>query len=220
MKNIVIFGTGLIAELAYHYFLTDSSRTVSAFTVERDYLANAAFKGRPVVDFARIEHEYPPENFGMFVAIGYRSVNRERARVYETILGKGYTLVSHISPRACVETGTEIGNNCLVMPHAVVMPGARIHFNTIIWASVHIGTNCTVREHSYISCQSVLGGNCTIGPFSFLGLNCTIRDGVKEGQSSVIGAGALILRDTPAHSVFRGKLSEPLSIESHKLSRI
>ena len=63
-RRIVIFGSGQIAELADFYFTNDSGYEVAAFTVDRDFLTQDEFRGRPVVPFERVAEEFPPQEFG------------------------------------------------------------------------------------------------------------------------------------------------------------
>jgi hypothetical protein len=49
MMQIVVFGTGEIAELADFYFTHDSEFEVAGFTVDEAYLTEARFRDRPVV---------------------------------------------------------------------------------------------------------------------------------------------------------------------------
>ena len=63
---------------------------------------------------------YPPAEFSMFIAVGYRRMNRFRAERYEQARTMGYELITHVSPRASTWPGLEVGDNCLVMDQVVI----------------------------------------------------------------------------------------------------
>jgi len=49
MKDLVIFGTGAIAELADFYFREDAGRRVAGFAVDAAFLKEDRFLDRPLV---------------------------------------------------------------------------------------------------------------------------------------------------------------------------
>src|SRR4051812_39582371 len=63
MKKMVIYGTGLIAEVAEFYFRTDSDYEVSAFTNAAEFIADKSFHGKPLVPFEDIEGSYSASEF-------------------------------------------------------------------------------------------------------------------------------------------------------------
>ena len=48
----------------------------------------------------------------------------------------------------------------------------------------------------------MISGNCTIGDYCFIGVNATFRDGITIAPRCIIGAGAVIMRDTDEGDVF------------------
>src|SRR5690349_15181986 len=67
MAKVVVFGTSQWAELSHFYLTEDSPHEVVAFTLDRDYIESAEFRGLPVVPFDEMETHYPPEDFKMFI---------------------------------------------------------------------------------------------------------------------------------------------------------
>ena len=54
MTDLVVFGTGQIAELADFYFESDSDHRVVAFTVDGAYVREDSFRGKPVIPFSQL----------------------------------------------------------------------------------------------------------------------------------------------------------------------
>lgn len=68
--NIIIFALGCFTELMKTLFLQDSERSIVGFCAEKFFIDQPAF-GLPVFSFEDICTTHPPEDFGMFVAVGY-----------------------------------------------------------------------------------------------------------------------------------------------------
>jgi sugar O-acyltransferase (sialic acid O-acetyltransferase NeuD family) len=178
------------------------------------------FLGLEVVPFERLEQTYPPEEYAMFVAIGYKRVNKARAEVYETCKGKGYELITYINSKATHWGETEIGDNCFIFEENVIQPFVKIGNDVIMWSGNHVGHDSTIGDHCFIASHAVISGNVKIGPYCFIGVNATFRDGVTVAPDCVIGAGALIVKDTEEKGVYKGHKSEPASYNSTELRGI
>ena len=84
-KRLIIFGTGQTAELAKYYIDNDTSKKVEAFTVERGYLNQKEFEGRPVVCFEDILENYNTDDFELFAPITAIGMNQFRERVFKKV---------------------------------------------------------------------------------------------------------------------------------------
>ena len=220
MRDVVIFGVGQIAEVVHYYLTQEGGRNVVAFTVDEQYRSTDSLFGVPVVDFATVEKRYPPESHEMFVAMSFKKVNKLRQAKVEEAEAKGYTLASHVSPNATVWTGFQANPNTIVMENNVIQPFAKIGRNVIVWSGNHIGHHSTIEDHCFIASHVVVSGSVTIGEGSFVGVNSTIRDNVKVGSHNVLGAGTLILADTPNDGVFMGEATAMSKVPSHRLRSI
>lgn len=202
MSKIVVFGTGKIADVAYLHLTHDSPHEVVAFTVDGAYLDREEMFGLPVLPFETVHERYPPDEFRMFVAIGYHDLNRVRARKYEEARARGYELISYVSSRASNVADVEIGDNCFVLDGAVLQPCSRLGSNVFVWAGNHVGHHATVGDHCYVAGQVVISGGAVLEPYCFVGVNSTIGHEVTIGSESFIGAATLVTRSAPPKSVF------------------
>ena len=136
-NNVVIFGTGQIAEIVYQYFTHDSPYTVSAFTVDSKHKDKDSFYGLPVIEFENIEKKFPPDKFQMFIALSYTGLNQLRAQKYYEAKQKKYNLVSYISSKAGIIADFETGDNCLILENQLIQPYAKIGSNVFVWAEFY-----------------------------------------------------------------------------------
>jgi|SRR5215510_11578587 len=202
MRRVVIFGAGKIADQAYFYLNNDSPHQIVSFCVDADYLRQNHKLGLPVVAFEEVQEKYPPDDFQMFVAIGYQDLNRLRARKYEEAKAKGYRLISYVSSRASNFGRVEIGDNCFVLEFAVIQPCAEVGNDVFIWSGNHIGHHASVGDHCYIAGNVVISGKTKIEPYCFVGVNAALGHEITIGKESFIGAGSLITKSAPEKSVF------------------
>jgi sugar O-acyltransferase (sialic acid O-acetyltransferase NeuD family) len=219
-REIVIFGTGEIAELADFYFANDSEYKVAAFTVDEAYVKQAGFLGRPVVPFEHIADKFPPERYGMFVAVSYTKINAVRADKVAAARAMGYQLVSYLSRRATVFPGFELNENCFILEDNTIQPFAKVGANVTLWSGNHIGHHSTIEDDVFLASHIVVSGGVRIGQGSFVGVNVTLRDHVTVGKKCVLGAGALVLSDQPDFSVLAPRETERAKIPSTRLRNL
>jgi len=217
MSKIIIFGIGVTAELAHYYFTVDTDHEVIAFTVDKDFMDKDSFQGLPLLDFENIEEYYSPDEYKMFIATGYAKVNRNRAKKYITAKEKGYQLVSYISSKATLFDNVEIGDNCFILEDNTIQPFVTIGNNVTLWSGNHIGHHSQIGDHCFISSHVVVSGGVRIEPYCFLGVNATLRDHIVLARESVIGPGAIILKDTVEKGVYTGALAELSKVPSDRL---
>ncbi len=215
--QVVLFGLDDFARLAFTYLTQDSPYKVAGFTVHERYLRKKSFLGRKVVPFERVEESFHPKRFSMFVAIGFKKVNKARAAVYHQCKEKGYRLIRYVSSRAVYFGEVAIGDNCFILENNVLQPNVTIGNDCILWSGNHIGHNSTLGDHCFISSHAVISGNVTVGPYCFIGVNATLRDGITVAPECVIGAGALVLKDTRPRQVFAADGTPPARLTSAQL---
>ena len=217
MKPVVIFGVGDFARIAAVYLREDSDHEVAAFTVDAQYLVQDELLGLPVLPFEKLAATHGPDEYAMFVAIGFSRVNKSRAEVYHRCKALGYELISYVSSAAHVLVPVEMGDNCFVFEANVIQPFVRLGNNVILWSGNHIGHDSVIGDHCFIASHAVISGNVTIGDSCFVGVNATFRDAVNVAPECVIGASAVVMGDTERGAVLAVRGTEPIGKKSWEL---
>jgi sugar O-acyltransferase (sialic acid O-acetyltransferase NeuD family) len=202
MAKLVIFGAGDIARLAHHYFTHDSPHEVAAFVVDRAFRQGDAFQGLPLIDAEDVTDRFPPSNYDMFVAMSYAKMNAVRAEKYATMKAAGYRLVSYVSSRCSYLSQTPPGDNCFILEDNTVQPFVTIGNNVTLWSGNHIGHDVTIEDHCFITSHVVVSGWVRIGTRSFIGVNATLRNSITIAPETLIGAGAIIMKNTKPKQVY------------------
>jgi sugar O-acyltransferase (sialic acid O-acetyltransferase NeuD family) len=207
VSRLIVFGTGGFGQLARFYFERDSPHEVVAFTVDEP--VSHEFEGLPLVAFAQLPELFAPGRHAMFVAIGYRHVNRLRAAACERARALGYELVSYVSSKASHWGDTRIGDNCFIFEDNTLQPFVTLGHGVVLWSGNHIGHHATIEDYCFLTSHVVVSGYTRVGAYSFLGVNAALRDGIEIGRSNVIGAGALMMRSTQDHEVYVPERTRP-----------
>jgi sugar O-acyltransferase (sialic acid O-acetyltransferase NeuD family) len=218
-KQLVIFGFGEIAQLAYFYFRTDSEYSVAAFTINEEFITDPTFCGLPVVPFEEIVERFPPEKYEFFIALGYSKINAVRKEKYLAAKALGYRFASYVSSRATILNEGQIGENCFIFEDNTVQPFVKIGNNVTLWSGNHIGHHSKVDDNCFISSHVVISGGVTIGKNCFLGVNSTINNAVSIGDDCLLSSAALVVKNIPEDSIVKGRDISPVSCRAyHKLT--
>ena len=220
MRDIIIFGIGQIADVIHYYLTEEGGRTVAAFTVDEAYRTEDQHLGLPVVGFETVEQAYPPDKYEMFVAVSFKRVNKAREEKVAEAEAKGYTLASHVSPRATVWSQFVAHPNTIIMEENVIQPYVSVGRNVIMWSGNHVGHHTSIGDNCFIASHAVISGSVKVGDGSFIGVNATLRDNITIGKRNVIGAGTLILADTPDEAVYIGHATPMSGVPSSRLRSI
>ncbi len=202
MSDLIIFGTGPVAKLAYYYFSYDSDFHVKAFTVDKQFIKSSSFLSLPVVDFNRVHKIYPPQKYLMFIALSYTNLNRLRRDKYLQAKKMAYRMASYISSKATVFPNGIFGDNCFILENNTIQPFVKIGNNVTLWSGNHIGHDSVIDDHCFVASQAVISGFVRIKSYSFIGVNATIRNSVIIAPGTIVGAGAMITEDTTENGVY------------------
>lgn len=217
MAKLVIFGAGDIARLAHYYFSRDSEHEVVAFTVDQKYRQADSFLDLPLVPFEDVTGAYAPGEFRMFVALSYARMNKLRQEKYEQAKAKGYELVSYVSSHCSFLTDHPVGDNCFILEDNTIQPFVRIGNNVTLWSGNHIGHDAVIEDHCFLASHIVVSGYVHIGKNCFIGVNATLRNSITIAPETLIGAGAVIMKDTVEKGVYLPQRAELSSKKSDEI---
>jgi sugar O-acyltransferase (sialic acid O-acetyltransferase NeuD family) len=220
MKQIVLFGTGKIAEVLLYCFRHHSDCEVVACTANRSFLSGGTWRGLPVIAFEEVEQAYPPEQYVMFIAVGYHELNALRARKYAEAKAKGYTLVSYVHPESGLPKDCEYGDNCFIMNNVMIHPRVRLGNDVFVWTGAMIGHHSTIGDHCWLTSCANISGVVTVGRSCFFAVNATVGHNVVIGDECFFGANTLVTKSTDNRQVFLVESTKPFRLNSHQFLRM
>ena len=113
---------------------------------------------------------------------------------YEKGPDGGWHPFPHVG-RVRLESGVRIGSNTCIdrgaLDDTIIRSGARIDNLVHVAHNVDVGTDAVVIAHA------MLGGSVTIESGAWVAPSVSVKNQLRVGESSVLGLGAVVLRDVP-----------------------
>jgi sugar O-acyltransferase (sialic acid O-acetyltransferase NeuD family) len=220
MSKVILFGTGRGADVAYRFLTRDSEHQICGFAVDRQHLNRKSFHGLPVVAFEDVEKHFPPDEFRMFVLLGYQRMNTLRAQKYLDGKRKGYSFISYANSGFYRAEGLNIGENCFILDNQSISLDVKIGNNVVMWSSNHIGDLTVIGDHVWLASHVTIAAEVEVRPYCFLGIGATVGNKVELAAKTFVGANALVASNTAENSVYLAGEAEKVDIDSESFLRV
>lgn len=119
--------------------------------------------------------------------------------------------ITLIDPRAGVSRRAEVGRGVYICFGASVAGGVVVGDHVSIGPNVTVGHDCQIEPHAVLAPGALLGGAVTVGSACYIGSGASIRPEVHLGRESLIGLGAVVVRDVPDGYVVVGNPARRLA---------
>lgn len=153
----------------------------------------------------------PLQKIAPTVVLGKDVVIRDFVNLYGCTIGDG----TIIGPFVEIQKGVSIGNNCKISSHSFLCEGVTLEDGVFIGHGVMftndkipsaVNTDGSLKTASDWICTPTL-----IKKGAAIGSNVTIIPGITIGENALVGAGAVVTKDVPAHTTVVGNPAHPLS---------
>jgi len=139
--------------------------------------------------------------FTAVVAIGSPQIRRA---IVDKLSGAPVSWAVLVHPDTTIGTRVGLGSG------SIVAAGARLSTNIVVGRHVHIdqnvtvGHDCDLGDYNRLNPQACISGSVVLQDQVLVGASATVLQGLRVGMSSIIGAGAVVVRDVPASTVVKG----------------
>lgn len=164
-------------------------------------LNNATVLGRPVLGGLGFAKDLD-QDIHFVNALGSPKSFLRRAQLTEQLGVDMTRFATIIHPTAVVSAGVSIGQGCIVYPNVVLMTDVQLEEHVTILA------HCTINHDSVIGAYSILAsgvqvaGGVKVGRSCYLGTSSSFIQGIQVGDKTLIGMGAVVIRDVqPEHTL-------------------
>ena len=99
-----------------------------------------------------------------------------------------------------------------------IQPFVRIGNDVTLWSGNHICHHSVIDDHNFVSSHVVISGHCHLESFCFLGVNSTVGHQVRLATGTLLGAAAVVTRDTEAGAVYVPAKTVKRDITSDRVS--
>jgi len=109
-----------------------------------------------------------------------------------------------VDPSAIVSSFATLGYGVYVGPATVLEPNVSLGNWCAMLGGVHIAHDTCIDAYTACANSVSVAGGVRVGPAAFIGANATVREYLQIGRSTVIGMGAVVVRDIPEGSIAVG----------------
>lgn len=201
--KMIILGAGTYAEVYLSYLREFSNHTVVGFLDDNPDLLNKEVQSIPVLGDTRMMPQLAQQGIeGVFCPIGD---NESRVRLLTQARDAGLQTPSFIHPSSNVSRDVNLGRTVYILAGTTIMPYATLEDGVMVSTMVSIAHHAVLREGVFASMACKIGAGIDVGRCAFLGIGCALMTGIKAiGENSLVGIGAVAIRDVPPHAVVAG----------------
>ena len=198
-QNCIIIGAGTYGQV-YAEYLKDSYNVI-AFYDDDVRLHNSKVNSIEVV--GKVSDALSlPKSTAIFVPIGNNPIRVELLKKFEE---NGFDIASYIHPQTIIHPSVKIGKAVYILPGTNIMPLSVIGDYSMISMGVNIAHHTIIEEACFFSQGSNIGASILLETLAYVGISATLMTGLKTiGRNSLIGAGAVVIKDVPENAVMAG----------------
>ena len=213
MKDLIIIGaSGFGREVAWLVERINSKKktwNLLGYIDDSEEMQNKTINSYPVIGTIDDVYKFPDTFF--VVAIGSAST---RERVVDRISAQMPNIKFGIliDPSVEMSDSVIIGEGSIVCAHTIITVNITIGKHVIVNLDCTIGHDAVLNDFVTVFPGVNISGNTDIGYASELGTGMQIIQGKKIGERSIVGAGAVVIRDIPEKCTAVGSPAKPIKL--------
>ncbi|WP_277632269.1 NeuD/PglB/VioB family sugar acetyltransferase [Avrilella dinanensis] len=191
--NCVIVGAGTYGQVYAEYLKEEYE--ILGFIDDAVHLHNTEINGIKVLGDFNYLLENLSKEINVFIPIGN---NKVRVELLSKAIAAGFKTPNFIHKNTLIHPSVKIGKCVYILPGTQIMPLTEIKDFVLISMGVNIAHHTVIEQGCFFSQGSNIGASIHFKEKVFCGIASTVMTGVKEiGTNSLIGAGAVIIKDVP-----------------------
>jgi len=119
-------------------------------------------------------------------------------------------LVSLVDPSVFVSRTAKLGLGCVIYPGCYLGLNARLGDFCFCLSGSVVNHDVVIGDNVILASKVSLAGYVQVEADCYLGQACTVRQNLRIGRDSMIGMGAVVVRDVPPNSVMAGNPAKKL----------
>ena len=129
---------------------------------------------------------------------------RLRKQILDKCVANGSNLASLIHPSVMHPEYVTFEDGCIVSAGTVMSTNVRVGYGALVNFGCRIGHDVDIRAFASLMPNVSIGGESVIGEGTFIGIGATISSRVNIGEWSLVGAGAVVVKDVPPRAIVAG----------------
>lgn len=205
MRDLIILGTGVHAlemvEIVERVNRERPTWNLLGLIASEEKRVGQVLNGAPVLGMPDDLRKYPRAglvpNLVELKAIGDVPVER---------------LVSLVDPSTFISRTAVIGRGCVFYPNCFVGLNARVDDLVFVMTGSVINHDDVIGSWTGLTTGVKLAGSVTVEPECYLGQACNVRQLLTIGRHSLIGMGAVVVKNVEPNSVMAGNPARKIRI--------
>jgi sugar O-acyltransferase (sialic acid O-acetyltransferase NeuD family) len=200
MLPIVLIGGGGHASVLADILLRQG-REIVAVICPDDISQRKVFSGMKQLTKDSDIKGYHPDEVCVVNGIGIMPKSRIREKVTEYYLELGYRFESVVDETARVSEFAELGQGVQVFANATVQTGAKVNDFSVVNTGAVVEHDCQLGMHNHIAPNATLCGQVFTDNYVYIGANATVFQCLSIGESTIVGAGAIVTKSLSPQSI-------------------
>ena len=207
-RDCIIIGSGTYGQV-YAEYLKDIYN-VTAFYDDDENIINTKINGIKVAGKVSDALEIDKAT-AVFIPIGNNPI---RVKLLKQFEAKGFDIPSLIHPQTIVHPSVKIGKAVYILPGTNIMPLSVIGDYCMMSVNSIVSHHTILGEGVFLSFGVNIGASLILEDLVYVGIGATVMTGLKTvGRNSLIGAGAVVIKDVPDNAVVAGVPAKVLRIK-------
>lgn len=211
MKDIVIFGaSGFGREVAWLIERINKLRStwnLLGFIDDDDAIQDRDINGYKVLGKTGDAGKYPGAFF--VCAVGASAVREKIVRNLKAV-NPDIKFATLIDPSVEMSELVEIGEGTIICAHTIITVNISIGEHVIINLDCTVGHDVVLKDFVTLYPSVNVSGITNIGHAAELGTGMRIIQGKAVGEYSIVGAGAVVVKDIPSKCTAVGSPAKPI----------
>jgi acetyltransferase EpsM len=136
--------------------------------------------------------------------------SRDRYEMLQSMNIPKHRYATIVHPTATVSKSAKLGYGAVIMPQCIVSPDVVVGDHSQLYGQSFVGHDSSLEEMVFIANNASVGGRVLVKTGAHIGSNSSLRERITIGEYSVVGLGAVVLKDVPEGQIFAGNPAKQL----------
>ncbi|MER2108654.1 MAG: acetyltransferase [Solibacillus sp.] len=214
MKNIVVYGSGGFAREVVHLIeqINEVQEEWNVVGFLDDNVNNHGLMVNELPVLGGAEWLENKEDIYVALGIGAPKIKKlivEKLKQYSNVI---YPNLIH--PTVKISRFNELGEGNLLCEGSILTTNIKLDNFVIVNLNCTIGHDVHIKDYSTILPNSSISGNVVFEECVDFGTNATIIQGITIGQNTIVGAGAVVVKNLPNDCTAVGAPAKPIKFHN------